>query len=353
MQAGFARDYHFETESVSCTTDVFAPLGAWLRSKLRRLFDGPAARRVALAGTLVLAVVSTVRAQQDPAFLHYWQLEPQFNPAAVGRLPQLSINAAYQSHAAGFEDGGSTMYAGADMAFQIGKTNHGVGASFQRDEFGLFAHQRFSVLYAYHFRLFGGTLSVGASLDMLNEKVDGASADLGDANDPAFPTSEVSGSKFDFSAGLYYARGPLYAGIAAQHLTAPTVLLGETNEIKVKSLYNFTAGYNIRTRTPLFTIVPSTLLRYDGTAFRADITARLLYVKDKKRLYGGVNYSPLHSVAVFVGGMFHGVDISYSYEASTEGIGLTSGYHEVTIGYRLDLNLGKKGKNLHKSVRYL
>ena len=276
-----------------------------------------------------------------------------FNPAAVGRLPQLSINAAYQSHAAGFEDGGSTMYAGADMAFQIGKTNHGVGASFQRDEFGLFAHQRFSVLYAYHFRLFGGTLSVGASLDMLNEKVDGASADLGDANDPAFPTSEVSGSKFDFSAGLYYARGPLYAGIAAQHLTAPTVLLGETNEIKVKSLYNFTAGYNIRTRTPLFTIVPSTLLRYDGTAFRADITARLLYAKDKKRLYGGVNYSPLHSVAVFVGGMFHGVDISYSYEASTEGIGLTSGYHEVTIGYRLDLNLGKKGKNLHKSVRYL
>lgn len=324
-------------------------LGKWLR----RPEGGSAVCRLATAVALALFFVPVAHGQQDPAFLHYWQLETQFNPAAAGRTPQLSINAAYQSHASGFEDGGSTMYAGADMAFQIGKTRHGVGVAFQRDEFGLFAHQRFSVLYAYHLKLFGGTLSIGAAVDMLNEKVDGSNADLGDANDPAFPASEVSGSKFDASAGLYYARGPLYAGIAAQHLTAPTVLLGETNEVKVKSLFNFTAGYNIRTRNPLFSIVPSTMLRYDGSAFRADVTARLLYAKGKKRLYGGLNYSPLHSVALFVGGMFHGVDISYSYEASTEGIGLESGFHEVTIGYRLDLNLGKKGRNLHKSVRYL
>ena len=58
-------------------------------------------------------------------------------------------------------------------------------------------------------------------------------------------------------------------------------------------------------------------------------------------------------MGAFVGGSFHGIDISYSYDANTEGIGLESGQHEVTIGYSLDLNLGKKGKNLHKSVRFL
>ena len=292
-------------------------------------------------------------AQQEPAFAHYWDLEAQFNPAAVGRTPELNINAAIQTHASGFEDGGSTMYAGADMAFNIGKTRHGVGALFMRDEIGLFAHQRFALQYAYHLQLFGGTFSVGASLDMLNEKVDGSKADLGDANDPAFPTSEMSGSKFDVSAGLFYMHGPWYAGFSAMHLTMPTVLLGETNELKVKSLFNLTGGYNIKTKNPLFTIVPSAMMRFDGSDFRADITGRLIYAREKKRLYGGASYSPQHSVTLFVGGRFHGVDLSYSYEANTSGMGFESGHHEVTLGYRMDLDLGKKGKNRHKSVRYL
>ena len=314
----------------------------------------PAFRRVFLLAAFVAVGGNyTAQAQQEPVFAHYWDLEAQYNPAAVGRTPELNINAAFQSHASGFEDAGSTMYAGADMAFQIGNTRHGVGALFMRDEIGLFAHQRFALQYAYHLKLFGGILSIGASLDMLNEKIDGSKADLGDANDPAFPSSELSGSKFDVSAGIYYLHGPWYGGIAALHLTMPTVYLGETNELKVKSLYNLVAGYNIKTRNPLFTIVPSTMLRFDGSQFRADLTGRLQYARDKKRLYGGASYSPQHSVTLFVGGRFHGVDLSYSYEANTSGMGIESGHLEVTLGYRMDLNLGKKGKNKHQSVRFL
>ena len=292
-------------------------------------------------------------AQQDPAFAHYWDLETQFNPAAVGRSPELTINAAYQSHASGFDDAGSSIYAGADIAFAIGKTRHGVGAVFQNDMIGLFSHKRFALQYAYHQRLWGGTLSIGAAVDMLSESIDGTKADLADSNDPAFPTTELSGSKFDASVGLYYSHKRWHAGISMLHVTAPTVLMGETNEYKVKSLYNFTAAYNIKTRNPLFTIVPSVMMRYDLTDFRADLTARLIYAREKKRIYGGMGYSPQHSVMLFVGGMFHGVDISYSYEANTSGMGIESGHHEVTLGYRLELNLGKKGKNKHKSVRYL
>ena len=313
----------------------------------------PAFGRVALLIALLMPFAADVRAQQEPIFAHYWDMEAQFNPAAVGHSSELNILAAFQSHASGFQDAGSTMYAGADMPFRIGRTLHGVGALFSRDEIGLFAHQRFALQYAFHFKLFGGTFSVGAAVDMLNEKVDGSKADLGDANDPAFPSTEMSGSKFDVSAGLYYRHGPWYAGISGMHLTMPTVLLGETNEIKVKSLYNLTGGYNIKTRNPLFTIVPSTMMRFDGNQFRADITTRLLYARDKKRLYGGASYAPQHAVTLFVGGRFHGVDLSYSYEANTSGMGLESGNHEITLCYRMDLNLGKKGKNLHKSVRYL
>lgn len=311
-------------------------------------------RRTALLAVLLTSCLAVrMNAQQDPAFAHYWLMETQFNPAAAGRSPQLSITAAYQTHATGYDDAGSTMFAGADMAFQIGRTRHGIGALFQNDEFGLFSHKRFSVQYAYCFKLWGGTLSIGAEADMLSESIDGSKADLNDSNDPAFPSSEVTGSKFDASAGIFYTHKRWYVGIGALHLTQPTIFLGETNEYKVKSLYNLTAGYNIKTKSPFFTITPTTLIRFDGSELRADITARLQYAKDKKRIYAGLSYSPQNSVTGFVGGMFHGVDISYSYEANTSGMGIGAGQHEITLGYRLDLNLGKKGKNIHRSVRYL
>lgn len=302
---------------------------------------------------LVFATGLQAWAQQEPAYAHYWQMETQFNPAAAGRSPQLSIVSAFQSHAMGYEDGGSTIFSGADMAFQIGRTRHGVGVLFQNDNIGLFSHKRFSVQYAYHLKLWGGTLSIGAEADMLNEALKGSKADLEDPNDPAFPTTDISGSKFDATAGIYYTHKKWYVGVSAQHLTAPTIYMDESNEYEVKAVYYLTGGYNIRLKSPFFTIAPSTLLRYDGQTFRADITARLQYAKQKKRLYAGLSYSPQHSVTGFIGGMFHGVDLSYSYEANTSGMGIGAGQHEITLGYRLDLNLGKRGKNLHRSVRYL
>lgn len=309
--------------------------------------------RTLLAAAVTLLTCNSTLAQQDVSFIHYWDLEPQYNPAAAGRSDQLSINAAYQSHAMGFEDAGGTMYAGADIAFQLGKTRHGVGALFENDKIGLFSHQRFSVQYSYHFRLWGGRLSVGVEGDMLQESIKGSKADLADGNDSAFPMTDVNGSKIDVSAGIYYAHKRWWVGVGAKHLTAPTVTIGETNKLEVKRQYNLTAGYNIGFRNPLLKVVPSVMLRYDGTDLRADVTARIVYERERKKLYAGANYSPQHSVAFFVGGMFHGIDLSYSYEANTSGMGLGAGQHEICASYRLPLDLQKKGKNLHKSVRYL
>ena len=54
-----------------------------------------------------------------------------------------------------------------------------------------------------------------------------------------------------------------------------------------------------------------------------------------------------------MGGTLRGVDITYGYEANTSGMGVGAGQHEVTIGYKMDLNLGRRTRNLHKSVRWL
>jgi len=79
----------------------------------------------------------------------------------------------------------------------------------------------------------------------------------------------------------------------------------------------------------------------------------LKYTNDKKVMYAGLGYSPTNSVTVMVGGNFHGVSLGYSYEVYTTAISLGNGSHEIFIGYQTDINLTKKGRNKHKSVRIL
>lgn len=45
--------------------------------------------------------------------------------------------------------------------------------------------------------------------------------------------------------------------------------------------------------------------------------------------------------------------LGYSYECYTSAMSLGNGSHELFIGYQMDLNMTKKGKNRHQSVRIL
>lgn len=280
-------------------------------------------------------------------------MEPSFNAAAVGKQSKLNITAAYAMDFVGFENNPQTMYAAADLPFYFLKGLHGAGLQFMNDKIGLFSHQRLTLQYAYKHKLFGGTISGGLSVGLLSESFDGTKLDAGEAGDPALPSTKVEGGGFDLGVGLYYMRGPWYVGVSAQHLNAPLVELGETNELQIDPTYYLTGGYNIKLRNPFLTIKPSALVRTDGVAWRADITGRLIYTNDKKMMYGGVGYSPTNSVTFMFGGMFHGVMLGYSYEFYTSAISPGNGSHELFIGYQMDLNLIKKGKNKHKSVRIL
>ena len=230
---------------------------------------------------------------------------------------------------------------------------HGVGLSLQNDQIGLFTHQRLALQYALQNKFLGGTLSVGVQGGMLSEKFDGSKVDLGESGDPAFSTSDVNGSGMDLSLGLYYQHKAWYVGLSAQHLTSPTINIGETNELKIDATYYLTGGYNIRLRNPFLTIKPSVLVTTDGTTWRGDLTGRLVYQYEKRMLYGGVTYSPDRSVTILVGGSFHGVVLGYSYEAYTSKLSAGNGSHELFVGYQTDINLTKKGRNRHQSVRIL
>lgn len=310
-------------------------------------------RRLYVIFVLAWVIGLDAAAQSDPHYSHYFFLEPSFNPAAVGKYQQLNVTGSYAISFLGFERNPRTMHIAADAPFVFINREHGAGAQLTSDQIGLFTHQRIALQYAYKQRLLGGVLSGGIQAALLSEGFDGSKLDIEDPTDPAFATSEVKGNSFDVAVGLYFHHKNWYAGLSAQHLTSPTILLGERNEINIKPTYYFTAGYNIRLRNPFLTIKPSVLLHSDGIAYRGDITARLVYTHDKQTLYGGIGYSPTNSVTAMIGGSFHGILLGYSYELYTNGIHPGNGSHELFIGYKTDLHFTKKGKNKHKSVRIL
>lgn len=298
-------------------------------------------------------LVFEARAQYDPSFSHYFDMEPSFNAASVGKEAKLNIAAAYALQMAGFEHNPNTMYVSADIPFYFMKMYHGGGLKFMNDQIGLFKHTRIEGQYAGKFNLLGGQMSIGVEAGLLSESFDGSKLDLEDSSDPAFSSSEVDGHQIDLSVGLYYKRGPLYVGASVAHVNAPLVELGETNELQIDRTYYFTAGYNIKLRNPFLTIKPSVLVRSDLTGYRADVTGRLVYSHEKKMMYAGLSYSPMNSVTLLIGGIVQGIMLGYSYEYYTGGISFINGGHELHVGYQMDINLFKKGKNRHQSVRIL
>ena len=305
-----------------------------------------------LIGSLCLLSVG-VKGQQEASFAHYWAMEPSFNPAAVGKEAKINVTGAYNMSLAGYEHNPRTMYVAADMPFQLIGSLHGVGIQLMNDEIGLFTHKRIVLQYALKKRLLGGTLSIGIQGGMLSEGFKGSEIDVEKSSDPAFVTTDVNGTALDLSAGLYYQHGSWFAGVSMLHATAPSIELGDKSILDISRMYYLTGGYNIRLRNPFLTIHPTILARTDGVAYRVDVTARVKYTHDRKMLYGGVGYSPSNSVTAMIGGNFHGVCLGYSYEMFTSGTGLGHGCHELFVGYQTDLNLYKKGRNRHQSVRIL
>ena len=310
-------------------------------------------RQVLVIWALLFLTLTEVRAQYDVSFSHYFDMEPYFNAAAVGQESKLNVTGMYAIEFAGFENNPQTAYVAADMPLYFLKNYHGMGVQLMNDKIGLFTHQRLSLQYAFKGKLFGGMLSIGVQAGFLSEDFDGTKVDVEDSGDPALTNSQLTGSGIDFAAGVYFSHRNWYAGLSAQHLNCPTIKLGETNELKIDGTYYLTGGYNIKLRNPFLTIKPSVLVRTDGVAYRADLTGRLVYKNDKRMLYCGLSYSPTNSVTALVGGSFHGVNVGYSYEMYTGAISPGNGSHELFVGYQTDINLVKKGRNKHKSVRIL
>ncbi len=307
---------------------------------------------------LVLALVPVgAGAQYDVHFTHYWEVDNFFNPAAMNKNHQLNIVGSYSKQFAGYINSPGAMYVGANTVIPLGEEHHSIGFCLMNEGIGLFNHRRMVLNYAFKLKLKKGSLNIGAQLGLMNEKFRSSELDVIDPDDPAFPTGDESGSGFDLGAGLYYQHSIFYLGASAQHLNSPTVTYGKGNgknaELVIKPSLYFQGGCNIRLRNPLLSVQPGVQVSSDLGTIRCDITLRGTYQYQENSFYGGFSYCPGTSVTFLVGGRVKKVLVGYAYEMFTNGIGAQNGSHDILLGYSMDVDFFKKGKNLHKSVRYL
>lgn len=318
-------------------------------------------KRIAIARTVIIAVTSIVatlfvlpsKAQTEPYFAHYFDMQTSFNPAAAGKEARINVYGAYAMTMAGFENAPQTMFFAGDMPFAALGAIHGVGLQMQNDNIGLFTHQRLSGQYAVRKTFGRSNLSIGVQPGVVTEKFRGSDADIIDSGDDAISTSDVNGNSFDLGVGVLFQRDNWYAGISAQHLTSPTIMMGEKNEISLAAYYYATGGITFQLRNPLLSVATSTFLLSEGQTYRADITGRVIYNYDGRQIYAGASYSVAKSVTLLVGGTFNGFKVGYSFEGYTSDLGFRNGSHELFIGYQMDVDLGKKGKNRHQTTRTL
>jgi len=308
--------------------------------------------RIIIMIWLLLSIATGVKAQFDVHFTHYWSLQNYYNPALAGLSGRMNMQISYSMQMAGYKNAPATMLVAADYALQ-GQEAHAVQAGMMSDKIGLFNNQRLYGGYAYRIKLWGGKLSIGVNAGMLTQSFDGSKAEAEEKNDPAIPSSKVEGQALDVGAGVSYLANNYYVGLASMHLTAPALELGETNEMKVRRTYILQGGCNIPLKNPLLSIQPSVQLLTNLVAWRADMTVRGTYVWDEKKYYAGLTYSPFTSVSILLGAEFNSFTFGYAYELFTTGVGIIYGSHDLCMGYVMDLDLGKKGRNKHKSVRYL
>lgn len=317
---------------------------------------------ICILTTLALVTSLKVKAQFDVHFNQYWDLKGFYNPAWAGQTDKLNIAGTYSMQMMGFTHSPRTMYFGADMPFSLFDKKHGAGAGFMNDAIGLFRNQRVWLQYAYQHQIKKGRLGVGIQIGFVNVSFDPENIDLGEEqeNDPAFPTEQKSGMGLDLGVGAFYSHPKFYVGFSGQHLTSPTVEFGTaesetgaTSRLEIDPMLYFTGGYNIQTRNPLVSIQPSLLLQSDLNKVRADLTGRVLYTFNERVFVGGLTYSPGISFTLSLGATIRGITVGYAYEAYTSKIGIGNGSHDLIVSYAMDINLFKKSKNKHKSIRIL
>ncbi len=282
------------------------------------------------------AVVASVSyAQQDPQYTQYMFDRLSTNSGVAGTSGNICVGALLRQQWSGFDGAPKTGLI--NVQGPITSINSGVGLSVYFDKLGQEKSTIARLHYSYHFKPGGGTGTLGVGVYAgLSSRALGNQWIAVDpvTQDDAIPDNGTSASGFDMGAGIYYVNQKLWAGLSSTQL--PETELKNVS-IKNKRHYYAQAGYK-HDLNPDLSLLPSLLIKSDGTSTQFDISALAMY---KQMVWLGVSYRTEDAIAPIIGyQMATGKDkksmfkIGYSYDVTTSELkNYSSGSHEIMLNY--------------------
>lgn len=307
---------------------------------------------------ICLLCVPCIKAQFDAQFSQYWTVENYYNPAKAGtERNKAYVTALHKMQWLGISGAPKTTFITGEAGIDFFGRTHGVGASFFNEKIGLFSISTVSAQYAFKLKLLNGILSLGLEAGLFDLSFDGTKmysptgATYHNPNDNGMPNSEVEGSKLNVNFGVRYSTEHYYVGISSTKLTEPVMEFSDLISMYVGRVYYLSAGGNINLSNPLYQFRPSFLVKTDFLNTEIDVTARMIY---NDFLWAGVSYRWKEALIFSLGAEIRNFRVGYSYDYSTTDIAkVSSGSHEFSLSYIIELNLSKNNKYKYKSVRVL
>ncbi|MEI7676353.1 MAG: type IX secretion system membrane protein PorP/SprF [Bacteroidales bacterium] len=315
-------------------------------------------KRVIFAFILMIVSIS-LKSQFDAQFSQYWACKNYYNAASVGSDKSGNATLFNRQQWLGMPGAPKSLFIGLDMPITIFGKSQGVGINMFSDNIGLFKNSSVMLNYAYKMHFWGGKISLGAQIGIINQSFDGTKVNIKEFTDPAhaasdeyIPTTSVQAMAYDMGVGVYFSNEKFYAGLSVAHLMQPTLDFDEKSSTYVGRLVYFTSGFAMPIEESAIVLYPSTLIKSDFRVYQFDFTLRGEY---NEKFWAGISYRWNNAIIAMVGVRMKNISFGYSYDVSTSKLfTVTSGSHELFATYSFDFALPVKNKTkINKSVRYL
>ena len=291
--------------------------------------------------------VITVSAQQDPQFSQNMFNKLANNPGFAGSRGNIATSVLHRSQWMGVEGAPSTQNFSIDA--ELPSLYGGVGLNIVKDNVAGFSNLGLQASYAYRTELGIGQIGMGMSVGMFQSGLDGGflRPASGPGADPVIPTGDVSGSKLDIGAGIYYNTQDVYIGISSIHLTEPIIEWTDGSDYNTERHYFLISGYYWELN-PVFSLNPSIYLKSDGATSQLDINTNLIY---NNKMWGGVSYR-LDEGLILLAGMNVNEDLRFGLGYDVTMLNPLSNSLEVMLGYNFKIKTNK-AVSKYKNPRFL
>ncbi len=312
-----------------------------------------------LVATFLFIIISpAVFAQQEPQFSHNMFNNMGINPGYAGLRGAICATGLARQQWLGFKDAEDNrlnpetylLNVDAPLPFLKG----GLALGFMQDKLGYENNVGVKLSYAYHIKMVGGKLGIGAQAGFLDKRIDFSQLTPITDGDPVLTGSAEETHMFvDFAlGGFFQSDSKSWAGLSFSQLRQASGQIGESNHVLKRHAY-LTGGYNLSLPgNPAYELTPSVLVKTDLASVQIDINAMVTY---NNRFWGGVSYRLQDAVVFLFGLNIEQFSLGYSYDFSTSPLGRKGrsyGSHEIMLQYCFDLDLDKI-REIQRNVRFL